>query len=76
MGYFLKDLLVRYGQDRGVWVAVATFLSHVISRKLGFTVDASMLTDFLVGLVAWVGTHWLHVTVVPNTVQVPNIENK
>ena len=67
---FLKNMLARYAKDRGVWVAVATFVSHFLSRKFGLNVDAAIVTDLLVALATWGLTHFLHV----KTVDKPKIE--
>lgn len=80
----IKELLVRlflkYGKDRGVWVAASTFISHLLSKKLGLDLDATLITDLLVGLVTWAATHWLHVKMVENKlvkeIEVPEIGKK
>jgi len=78
---FIKTLIVKYALDRGVWVGISLGLSHLISRKLGMDISASMITDLIVSFVTWAATHWLHVTVVENKMAAqaevkPEVETK
>lgn len=78
MNEFLKNLIAQYALDRGVWVAVATWLTHFVTKKFGVTVDQASLISFLVAVATWGVTHFLHVKTVDQSskIQVPPFDNK
>ena len=79
MNEFLKNILAKYAKDRGVWVAVATWIAHMASKKLGVNLDTDMLVSGLVALAAWGVTHLLHVNTIvdkPKEIEVPTFDNK
>jgi len=66
---FIIAFLKKYASDRGLWVAVSAFLSHVICKKLGMETAQTTVADGLTSLAVWAVTHFLHVQVVENKLE-------
>ncbi len=78
MNEFLKNIIAQYAKDRGVWVAVATWVAHFASKKFCLDIDTDVLVSLIAAVAAWAVTHFLHIKTVDQSkgIEVPDFTKK